>query len=267
MKAIVLSAGQGRRLLPLTADTPKCTLPLNGKALIEWQIDALLSCGIEQVSVVVGYGAEKVEQLLQSRYGSERVQAIYNPFYEVADNLASCWIAREAMAGDFLILNGDTLFEPAILRRLLESQERPITVTIDQKAEYDADDMKVSMGKGGQLLRIGKGLASSEVNGESIGMLLFRGEGAALFRSTIEASMRKPLGLKQWYLSVIDQLAPSGLVWTSCIRGRQWAEVDYPADYRSACEMVEEWDDRSDAWQPVAAKASKLARLGWSVVS
>jgi choline kinase len=65
MKALILSAGQGRRLLPYTAESPKCTIPVLGRSMIEWQIDALLSLGIERITVVVGYGADCVERLLK----------------------------------------------------------------------------------------------------------------------------------------------------------------------------------------------------------
>ena len=69
-KAIILSAGQGRRLFPMTAETPKCLLPIQGKALIEWQLDALEACGVEQVTVVTGFGAAQVEDLLAKREGT-----------------------------------------------------------------------------------------------------------------------------------------------------------------------------------------------------
>ena len=73
MKAVILSAGQGKRLLPLTADRPKCILPVQGQTMIEWQVDELDRCGIDQVTVLLGYGADKVEEVLRRRYGSNRV--------------------------------------------------------------------------------------------------------------------------------------------------------------------------------------------------
>ena len=145
MKALILSAGQGKRLLPLTEDTPKCILRFMGQSLIEWQIDELGKCGIEQVTVVVGYRADKVKQILQTRYGPQRVRTIYNTDWAVSDNLVSCWYARDEMHEDFVLLNGDTLFEPAVIQRLLEKTSRPITVGVSQKNHYDVDDMKVEL--------------------------------------------------------------------------------------------------------------------------
>ena len=90
MKAVILSAGQGKRMLPLTADNPKCLLKIDGRSLIEWQINELAKCGIEQVAVVVGYQADRVVQLLYRHYDPKRLKTIYNPTYSWADNLFSC---------------------------------------------------------------------------------------------------------------------------------------------------------------------------------
>ena len=71
MKAIILCAGQGRRLLPYTESTPKCLLPLNQKHFIEWQIDALLDVGVNHVIAVIGYAAKTIESLLEKRYADK----------------------------------------------------------------------------------------------------------------------------------------------------------------------------------------------------
>jgi choline kinase len=237
MKAIILSAGQGKRLLPLTADRPKCAVAIHGKSMIEWQVDELLKCGVTDITVVVGYGADIVEELLAERYGKGFIRTLYNPFFSVADNLGSCWIAREKMADEFVLINGDTMFRASVLEKLLGAPPRPITVTVDRKKQYDSDDMKV-ITDGERLVRIGKALPQDQVNAESIGMLLFRGEGADLFRNTVEQLLRDPVSLKRWYLSVIDELAQQSPVWTCCIEGLAWGEVDCPEDLIRAEEVV-----------------------------
>ena len=240
MKAIILSAGHGRRLLPMTAEIPKCMLDIEGRTVVEWQIDHLIENGINHITVVVGYGASRVEALLEHRYGSGRVSTLYNPFFDVADNLATVWLARTGMSGDFLLLNGDTLFEPAVLGRLLDSPIKPITLARDHKSRYDSDDMKVCL-DGNRLLRIGKDLETDSVDGESIGILLFREQGSKLFTDAVEQAMYTPVGLKQWYLSVIDQLASGGHVWSQSINGLQWGEIDYPVDLDKALKMARDW--------------------------
>jgi len=244
MKAVILSAGQGSRLLPLTAERPKCLLPLGPKSLIEWQIDVLSRSGVDEIVVVVGFRAALVEALLAklARPGL-RIRTLFNPFYNVADNLGSCWLARHEMAGDFLLLNGDTLFEAAVLQRLLGSPPAPITVTIDRKAGYDADDMKVHL-DGARLLEIGKTLPPARTDGESIGLLSFRGVGPELFVDAVDRALRVSEGLKSFYLKVIDQLAKSQRVETATIEGLDWGNFDYPADVQRAKKLVA--DDRLD---------------------
>ncbi len=241
MKAIILCAGQGRRLLPYTESTPKCLLSLNNKYFIEWQIDALQEVGVEQIVAVVGYAAPRIESILNKRYG-DKVSFVYNPFYEIADNLASCWMARDHFKDDFIILNGDTLFEPAVISKLLSTNDFPITLATDKKECYDDDDMKV-ITDGSQLISVGKKLAMADVNGESIGAMHFSPEGAMLFKNTIEKLMYSPESLQKWYLSIIDQLASEKYVGTCSIHGLEWTEVDFIQDLERAQQLAEKWSN------------------------
>lgn len=233
MKAVILSAGQGKRLLPLTTDQPKCTLSINGRSILEWQVQELIRSGMDSIHVVVGFGADKVEALLAHRVGSSSIHTIYNPFYALADNLISCWVARNEMTQDFVLINGDTLFESAVLEGLLRAPSAPITLVTDEKPRYDADDMKVIV-RDTQLVRIGKTLSIEQVNGESIGMIRFQDWGSRLFCSTLDQRIRKPEALKQWYLSLIDELAQQGHVSAFSIKGLIWAEIDNPSDLEQA---------------------------------
>jgi L-glutamine-phosphate cytidylyltransferase len=239
--AIILSAGQGSRLLPLTADRPKCLIDFSGKSLIAWQIEMLAAHGLRQIDVVTGFMSDLVEaELARLARPGLTITTRFNPFYKVADNLGSCWIAREAMDRDFLILNGDTLVSQDIVAKVLEPNDWPIAVTVDIKPAYDSDDMKVSR-DGERLMAIGKTLTAAESNAESIGFLAFRGEGAMLFRDTVDAFMRTPAGVENWYLKIIDAIAPTGKVGTVSIEGCNWAEVDFLNDVAEAERLTNSW--------------------------
>lgn len=244
--AILLSAGQGSRLLPLTAERPKCLIDFSGKSLLEWQIEMLARGGVKRVDVVTGFMTDMVEEhLMGIRDPRVEISVRFNPFYKVADNLGSCWIAREAMRGDFLILNGDTLVSEEIVRKVQRGGEHqdapwPIAVTVDVKEHYDSDDMKVERA-GERLVHIGKTLTAQQSNAESIGFLAFRGEGAELFREAVRQAMRTPEGVQHWYLKVIDSLAPTGKVGTVSIEGLHWAEVDFLNDIEIATKLTDTW--------------------------
>lgn len=237
-KAIILSAGKGSRLLPLTADRPKCLIALSGRSLLEWQLDALATSGVREVVVVTGFRDDMVEAAVAGRPG---VRTAFNPFYHVADNLGSVWMVRGELDRDTLLLNGDTLVSNRLLARVLSARTGPIAVTVDEKEAYDADDMKV-LRDGDRLLRIGKALEPGQYNAESIGLLAFRGDGAALFAKQVDMMMRWPDGTRRWYLRAIDQLAQDGVdVRTVPIVGEDWQEVDFPEDVVKAEALTGRW--------------------------
>lgn len=232
MRAIILSAGQGRRLLPLTENMPKCLLEVEGDLpALHFQLRALAACGVDQACVILGFNAEKVEQSLASRpVPGIEVKTVFNPFFKRSDNLATCWLARDEMEDDFILLNGDTLFEDTVLERLLASPPAPLTLTINEKDTYDDDDMKVSLGEGGRLKAVGKKLSADVVNGESIGMMLFRDSGTTAFRQALEDAIREPEALSLWYLSVVNGLVDQLDIRTAAITGLWWGEVDSAED-------------------------------------
>jgi choline kinase len=237
-KAIILSAGKGSRLLPLTARRPKCLIELSGRSLLEWQLDALQGAGIADILVVTGFADHRVDAVCAGRLG---VRTLFNPFYHVADNLGSVWMANAELDRDTLLLNGDTLIAPSLLRRVLDAQTGPIAVTVDEKDSYDSDDMKV-LRDGERLLRIGKTLEPGGYNAESIGLLAFRGEGPGIFAGEVDRMMRHPDGTRRWYLQAIDSLAQSGAdVRTVSIRGEAWQEVDFPEDVEAARALTAGW--------------------------
>ena len=242
MKAVILSAGQGSRLLPLTADRPKCLIEFSGRTLIDWQLDSLIANGVDDIAVVIGFRDDQVTAALARRAeGRARITTIFNPFYKVADNLGSVWLARHHLSGDCMILNGDTLVSPALVARALAGARPGINVTVDEKPGYDEDDMKVVREGDGRLLAIGKRLDLDRVNAESIGMILFRGDGAARFVDTVDRVMRTPEGTTSWYLKVIHRIAESERVETVGIMGEQWGEVDFPEDVPVAEALTRDW--------------------------
>ncbi len=238
MKGIILSAGQGKRLLPLTKDRPKCLLRIGGLTVLEWQLRMLATAGVDEVVVVVGFGADAVErQLADLTPAGMRARTLFNELYDRADNLVSCAVAAPEMGEDFLLMNGDTLADPAILTRLLASPRKPVAMAVARKAEYDADDMKVSCA-GARVIRVGKDLAAEDTHGEAIGFSLYRGRGPELFTEALADILREPEGTRRWYLSAVNLLAARGQVHTVAVEGAGWAEIDYPHDLPRAQALV-----------------------------
>ncbi len=238
MKAIILSAGQGRRLQVHTSSRPKCLLPLHGRSVLEWQLRSLAYAGVREVSVVVGFAADQVRAHLKTcRPFGLRVNAIYNPLWDRADNLTSCIEAFGEMNNDFLLINGDTLFEPAIIGRLLASTHPAVSMAIVEKGSYDADDMKVAR-DGDYVLQVNKGLPTDSIDAEAIGLTFYRGLAPQMFREAIQEVARNTDAYKQYYLAAVALLARRRLVRSVAMNRLAWAEIDYPEDIPPAAAVA-----------------------------
>ncbi len=248
MKAILLSAGQGRRLLPLTESVPKCLIPVAGSVSgLEYQLRRLAECGVTRATVMVGFGADRVERALHEiSVPGLATETIFNPFFDVSDNLVTCWLARSAMTEDFILLNGDTLFVTPVLEGLMRAPLAPVTMVINHKPFYDDDDMKVSLAPNGRLRAVGKTLPAATVHGESIGMMLFRGQGIDTFRQSLDAAVRSPEARKAWYLSILNALTDDLKIQTLAIGDHWWGEVDSAEDLDAVRAVL----DRNTALAP-----------------
>ena len=246
MEAIILSAGQGSRLGHMVDDRPKCLIDFNGRTLLDRQLDTLEANGVHEAVVVTGFHDDRVEEALARRSGGPNTRTIFNPFYKVADNTGSLYMARDELSGDCLVWNGDTLVSTALMRRVVANDRAGVCVTVDRKDSYDEDDMKVIAADDGRLRAIGKRI-SEGVNAESIGLLAFRAGGAERFREAIQRAMRTSEGTTIWYLRVIHHLAQNSDVWTLDINGEEWGEVDFPPDVEAARALTARWDAEAKA--------------------
>lgn len=242
MKVIILGAGQGKRLLPLTQDVPKALLDIGGRTLVRRQIDAFSACGLKEFVVITGYNSALMEAQLDeiSSETGLTIRTVYNPFFAVSDNLASCWMARHEMDDDFVQVNGDNVFQADLAQCIIDGSTTDVTVATNFKDAYDADDMKVMM-DGDYLTEVGKMLPIEAVDAEAIGFYVFRNNGGPAYRAVLEEIMRDPSGLKQWFPSAIGTLAKQVPIDVVNVGKREWAEVDFPVDLQSARQMVAGW--------------------------
>jgi choline kinase len=150
-------------------------------------------------------------------------------------------MARHEMDSDFIQVNGDNVFRADLAEALLAANGAPVTVAINRKESYEADDMKVML-DGPRLTEIGKDLPLEAVDAEATGFYVFRGEGPRLYRDMLEEMMKEPSALKQWFPAAIGRLAKQTAVHTVDLSGHVWSEVDFPTDLTQARQMAAEWD-------------------------
>jgi choline kinase len=230
MKAVIVAAGRSSRLYPLTLDTPKPLLEINGRSIIERSISNLRRNGIDEIGVVVGYLRERFFEALK-----DRVMFIDNPRYAVTNNMASLWYARDFVGGDeFVYLHGDVVYHPDILKDCLKCGG-DITLMVDKK-KCDEEDMKVKVAAD-RFLESSKDIPVDESYGEWIGIAKFSGKGGSLIFSEIDKV------LADGKINAYDTYAFTGLARQDHVidichtRGLSWVEIDFPRELEKAKKM------------------------------
>ncbi len=197
--------------------------------------------------VVAGYKAEQIEAKIASIEDMD-IKVVYNPFYDMSNNLVSAWFAREHMRDDFVLLNGDDVFESNVMSALILSS-RPITMVIDRKERYDEDDMKVRIEED-RIVEVNKIIATESAHGESIGMMLFRGKGREVMRGTLERMVRFPHYRKVFYLQALQKIMDDGIpVYYSECQPDQWAEIDFHPDLSFIRKNIDKFNDVVATWK------------------
>ncbi|MGI5172124.1 aminotransferase class I/II-fold pyridoxal phosphate-dependent enzyme [Treponema sp. OMZ 840] len=129
MQALMLAAGMGKRLGPYTQNATKCMVPVNGKTLIEYCIEALLKAGIHKLVMVIGYKGEVLQKFLDNKYSELELVWIENPVYDKTNNIYSLFLASEELKkDDTILLESDLIFDPAIIGELVNSSEPNLAV-------------------------------------------------------------------------------------------------------------------------------------------
>jgi len=127
-QAIILAAGMGTRLLPITDTIPKCLLEVNGKSILLRQLEILEDLGITETALVVGYLKEKIMKTVGSDFRSMKITYIENHEYKTTNNIYSLWLARDYLRRGCILLESDIVFEKDIIRMLLESEKENIAI-------------------------------------------------------------------------------------------------------------------------------------------
>ena len=224
VKAVVLAAGPGRRLGPLTRELPKTLLPLGESGTI---LDLVLAN-------LASVGVEELVPALEERHGL-RLSPVFNEKAEDWNNAHSLWLAREAFADGALLVNGDTVHPVSVETALLAEQDDGLVLAVDSSRPPGQEAMKVGLGGDGAVERISKGLA--EADGEYIGVALIGPAAAAPLADALEATWRRDPSL--YYEDGFQELVARGeTVRTAPIGAVDWVEVDDDCDLARAREIA-----------------------------
>ena len=229
MKALILAAGCGGRLAPLTDALPKSLVPVNGKPILYKQLENLYDNGVTDITVVAGYRANMVEAAVHDRFRD--VNILKSEDYRQTNNMYSAWLARELMAGDdFLMMNADVFMDPSAIEGLLAFPAPNAIVT--DIGFYLEESMKV-VEKDGRLTHISKQISEDEALGASIDVYKFSAEaGEAFFKKCGEYIQEKG-ELRLWSEVALDAILPE-VEFQACPLTGRWYEIDDHEDLAAA---------------------------------
>lgn len=253
MKAIILAAGEGKRLQPLTKDIPKCMVKLFGRSILEQQIKTLQDSNIKEIIVVTGYKNEKIQ--------FSNIKKYTNRDFKSTNMLETLFCAKEELVNSVIISYGDIIYEKNVLDLLIKSEEN-FSVIIDKKwEEYwrirmedpinDVESLKID--SEGYITNIGERVNdSSEIQGQYIGLMKFQNEGLEILKRFYENSKKQakktgknPLNpnipfKKSYITDFIRGLIKAGHKIKSIPIENGWLELDTYKDFEIYTKMFEE---------------------------
>lgn len=243
MIGVVLAAGTGTRLMPLTEHTPKTLLPVRGNdTILDGALANLGAAGVSEVVIVTGYRADAIEARiddLASRHGVD-LGSIGNDRAEEWNNAYSLWLARESFRGGMVLVNGDTVFPPTVIPRLLERAADldgfDVLLALDDVKALADEEMKVALGDGERVARINKSVDPRDAAGEYIGVCVVPPAAAEPLADALEATWQRDPGL--YYEDGFQELIDRGrTVRVAPIGDVAWVEVDDHRDLERAREI------------------------------
>ena len=243
MKVIILAAGEGKRLRPLTNKKPKCMIELFGKSLLQYQIDVFRSCKINDISVVTGYKNEMIN--------ISNVKFFKNTNFDKTNMVETLFCASKELNDDVIISYGDIIFEKTVLEKLIQSKY-DISVIIDlnwkkywhQRFDDPLKDAEsLVLDKNGFIQNIGQKTSNYEkIQGQYIGLMKFQSKGIDYLKDFYQQAkiasisgknpLNQNLSFSQSYMTDLLQgmIDKGHRIMSIPIQGG-WLELDSISDY------------------------------------
>jgi phosphoenolpyruvate phosphomutase len=241
MRIIVIGAGRGSRLMPTTADAPKCFAEVSGKSLLDWGLDAFRANGFERIAFIGGYQIDK------ARARHPQFEFRHNDNWPNNNILASLFYAEDLMTEPFICCYSDILFTPDIVGRLAASPaDIALGVDTDWLARYEhrsqhpSDDAEKATTSHGQVTRVHREIAEGDAHGEFIGVAKFSARGAAQLREHYHHRRKQFAGQpwreaklfeKAYFIHLLQDMLESGATMAHVDTPGGYIEVDTQEDF------------------------------------
>lgn len=232
MQAIIIGAGRGSRLMPTTAETPKCFAEVGPRRILDWTLAAFAENGINDICFIGGYRIEKVREAYPQFTFRE------NAGWEQNNILASLMHAEDRMDEPFICCYSDILFTPDAVRRVAAS-DADISLVVDtdwlvryeHRTEHPSDDAEKATVKSGLVTRIHRNIEESAAHGEYIGVAKFSKAGAATLREHYHRRRAEFAGKPYREARTFEKAYLIHLLQDMIEQGVKMAHVDTPGGY------------------------------------
>jgi choline kinase len=244
VRAIILAAGNGKRMG--TTAGPKALLEIGETTILERQVAALVTAGVHEVVLVVGYQKQLVEHRCEQIARAHDVRFVFveNERWAETQTIWSMHLAAPYMEGaSTFTLNGDVLFPRAVLPRLQQAGPQ-VALAIDEK-RCGAEEVKVVLGSDDRLVEIHKGMEPTRAAGEFIGIAWFHPDAGARFRRALDAELGEH-GATSYYDYALVRMSEHPAFGVR-FHGTPMIEIDFPEDLARAREEVAPRVDALDA--------------------
>ena len=227
-----------KRLRPLTDERPKCLLTVGSRTLLQRTFDAMIAAGISEFVVVTGYRGEMIRDFLLNTYPSSLTfHFLHNADYEHNNNIYSLWMTRELVRGrEFLLLDSDILFDPAIIQRMLQE---PGTALALNRHELGEEEIKVIVDSNNQVVEISKVCSPSEAIGESVGIEKMEADYSVALFVELDRMIEGEGLIDIFYERAFERLIPQGHSFHIVDTTDYFSiELDTVDDFNSARELI-----------------------------
>ena len=239
MHAIILAAGKGTRLLPMTEYTPKPLIEIHKKPIMAYQLDALYKGGIDGVTVVVGYLGESTKAFVE-HYNKEHgtnADVVVNNDYDTTNNMYSLWLAREKMKNGSIVSNGDVIYSANVIKGLLQSEKESAFAVAPHM--YDEESMKVQLRQDGTIHTISKKISEKDADATSIDLYKFSSSDAVTLLKRCDEILHTDKNMNDWTEVAIQDILNTTKIYTHNLNPNdQWIEIDTHADYDKAHDII-----------------------------
>ncbi len=235
MKALILAAGLGSRLAPITNDRPKSMVPVNGKPILLKQIENLTSNGVDDITIVTGYKAEVIKEVVSSKYPN--IKIIESEDYANTNNMYSAYLAKDLLVNsDFLLMNADVYYDASIITELLNSKYKNAIVT--DIGSYNEESMKV-IEKNSRIVAISKQISKEDALGNSIDVYKFDSKGGQAFFNKAKEYIEDKKELKLWSEVALNDILDD-VEFVACPLKGRWVEIDNHDDLALASNIFKD---------------------------